>query len=111
MQNLTHQPFAALRATPGGTVLGEAALEHQRAAIAAIHTAAITRKTLERALYGLTYDVEGRAHDVNTGRYTSKPATKPAPVYLSAIVDDSPCDGSHGRFCPECASITRWSNR
>lgn len=29
------------------------------------------------------------------------------PRYLSAIVDDSPCDGSHGRFCPECASINR----
>lgn len=31
--------------------------------------------------------------------------------HLSMIVDDSPCDGSHGRFCPECASINRWKDR
>jgi len=34
--------------------------------------------------------------------------TKPGPKFLSAITDDSPCDGSHGRFCPECAAINRW---
>lgn len=32
----------------------------------------------------------------------------PMPEYLSATPDDSPCDGSHGRFCPECAAINRW---
>lgn len=26
------------------------------------------------------------------------------------IIDDSPCDGSHGRFCPECAAINRWAD-
>lgn len=30
--------------------------------------------------------------------------------HLSMIVDDSPCDGSHGRFCPECAAINRWAD-
>lgn len=32
----------------------------------------------------------------------------PMPEYLPATPDDSPCDGSHGRFCPECAAINRW---
>jgi len=34
-----------------------------------------------------------------------------APKFLSAITDDSPCDGTHGLFCPECASINRWRER
>lgn len=41
-------------------------------------------------------------------------ARAPKPLkrrYLSAITDDTPCDGSHGRFCPECASINRWRDR
>jgi hypothetical protein len=39
------------------------------------------------------------------------PPPAPPTRYLSAIVDDSPCDGGHGRFCPTCASINRGIDR
>ncbi len=31
-------------------------------------------------------------------------------THLSSIDDDSPCDGRHGRFCPDCAQINRWAS-
>lgn len=44
-------------------------------------------------------------------RIASAPRPTPTVTYLPAIVDDTPCDGSHGRFCPECAQINRWKDR
>lgn len=77
---LTQNPFAGLRitgtreGTPVVTTLPDAdTLAAQRQAIARMHEAARKRQLLERALYGLRFDTEGRAHDVRTGRYASKP--------------------------------------
>jgi hypothetical protein len=35
-------------------------------------------------------------------------AREPRRQYLSAIRPEGPCDGGHGRFCPECAAVNRW---
>lgn len=50
----------------------------------------------------------GEAVNVEPVIVTGTLVVPPPPVkYLPAIVDDGPCDGGHGRFCPECASINR----
>lgn len=38
---------------------------------------------------------------------------EPAAPYtaLSAVERTGPCDGSHGRFCPDCAQLNRWADR
>lgn len=85
MQHLTQHPFAALRTTPGGTVVGEADLAAQREAIARMHRAAQQQQHNERTSFSIVFDVEGRAHDTHTGRFRARPASL---KYLSrAFVD------------------------
>ena len=75
---LTDLPFAGLaRHLATGTatplvVRTSTQVDRQHQAILAMHTAAQRQREAEHQ-QGVVFDTEGRAHDVRTGRYTSRP--------------------------------------